>query len=159
AHQTTLQRALRLMRSEKARAFDLSQEPANVRTAYGESVFGRGCLLARRLVEVGVPFIEVYLSNWDSHDRKVAEATGRLMTQVDMGMSSLIGDLKDRGLLDDTLVIWMGEFGRTPRINNNGGRDHYSRAWSAVLAGSGIKGGQVVGNTDHQGSAVQERPI
>ena len=92
-------------------------------------------------------------------EREAWTAAEELMSQVDEGTSALVGDLKERGLLDDTLVIWMGEFGRTPGINRNGGRDHYSRAWSTVLAGGGIKGGRVIGKTDAQGAAVTERPI
>jgi hypothetical protein len=159
AHRTTLGQALELMRSDTARAFDQSLEPAAASAAYGTSHFGRGCLLARRLVEVGVPFVEVYLSNWDTHEKKTADDARDLMTQVDTGMAALIHDLKDRGLLDQTLIIWMGEFGRTPRINAKSGRDHYSRAWSTLLAGGGIRGGQVIGRTDAQAAAVQDRPI
>jgi uncharacterized protein (DUF1501 family) len=159
AHETMLARTVRLIRSDKAKAFDLSREPAAVREAYGENGFGRGCLLARRLVEAGVPFVEVYLQNWDIHEKPAAEACKALMPHVDRGMGTLIRDLKERGLFDSTLVIWMGEFGRTPTVNRNGGRDHYSRAWSTVLAGAGIKGGQVIGKTDASGAAVTERPI
>jgi uncharacterized protein (DUF1501 family) len=115
--------------------------------------------MARRLVEVGVPFVEVYLQNWDTHEGTVAQAAKGLMTQVDQGMSTLITDLKDRGLLDSTLIVWMGEFGRTPGVRPDGGRDHYARAWSTVLAGGGIKGGQVVGKTDSSGATVTDRPI
>jgi hypothetical protein len=158
AHRTTLARALQLMRSDRTRAFDLSREPAAAREAYGDSRFGQGCLLARRLVEAGVPFVEVYQGNWDSHEKKVADGVKALMPQVDQGMSALLTDLKQRGLLDSTLVIWMGEFGRTPQVNPNGGRDHYARAWSTVLAGGGIKGGRVIGKTDRQGAAVVDRP-
>jgi uncharacterized protein (DUF1501 family) len=147
------------MRSEKAKAFDLSLEPAASARLYGESQFARGCLLARRLVEVGVPFIEVYLGNWDTHERAVAAKAKELMTHVDHGMSTLITDLAERGLLDSTLVIWMGEFGRTPNVNNNGGRDHWARSWSTVLAGGGIKGGQVIGKTDRTGASVTDRLI
>jgi Protein of unknown function (DUF1501) len=159
SHQAGLAAALRLIRSDRRAAFDLSREPEAARRAYGDSDFGRGCLLARRLVEADVPFVEVYLANWDSHFRDVAAQTRTLMSQVDAGMSALVRDLADRGLLDSTLVIWMGEFGRTPSINNNGGRDHYSKAWSTVLFGGGIRGGQVVGATDSQGAAVTDRPI
>jgi hypothetical protein len=159
AHQTTFARAVQLMRSDKGKAFDLGLEPPSLREAYGDSGFGRGCLLARRLVEAGVPFVEVYLSNWDAHERKTADGVKELMPQVDLGMSALLTDLNERGLLDSTLVIWMGEFGRTPRVNTNGGRDHYARAWSTVLAGGGIKGGQVIGRTDKDGAAVVDRPI
>jgi hypothetical protein len=159
AHQTTLARALRLMRSDKAKAFDLSQEPAASRAVYGDNNFGRGCLLARRLVEAGVPFVEVYLSNWDGHFKQEAANAHALLPLLDAGMAGLMGDLKDRGLLDNTLVIWMGEFSRTPRINSQGGRDHYAKAWSTVLAGGGVKGGQLIGQTDKEGATVEERPI
>ena len=159
SHHTTFRRALQLMRSDKAKAFDIELEPAASRKPYGESTFGQGCLLARRLVEAGVAFVEVSLSNWDTHVKKSADDAKGLMTQVDEGMSALVQDLKDRGLLDSTLVVWMGEFGRTPRINNNGGRDHYARAWSSVLVGGGIKGGQTIGTTDRTGAAVTDRPI
>src|SRR5262249_48260751 len=96
---------------------------------------------------------------WDSHDRKVADETRNLMTQVDLGLSALLRDLSDRGLLATTLVVWMGEFGRTPRLNTNVGRDHYARAWTTALFGGGLKGGEAVGRTDGEGAAVTERPI
>ncbi len=159
-HRTTYRRAVTLMRSREAKAFDLSLEPAASRAAYGNSRFGDGCLLARRLVEAGVSFVEVTLGGWDTHQNNF-ERVKTLSQQVDPAMSALITDLRQRGLLDSTLVIWMGEFGRTPRINKRGakpGRDHYPRAWSTVLAGGGIKGGQVVGKTDTEGAAVVERP-
>jgi uncharacterized protein (DUF1501 family) len=159
AHQTMVARTLRLIRSDKAKAFDVSKEPQADRAAYGETGFGRGCLLARRLVEASVPFVEVYLQNWDTHERPVAEAAKGLMTQVDRGMGQLLRDLKDRGLLDTTLVVWMGEFGRTPQVNRGGGRDHYSRAWATLLAGAGVRGGRVVGKTDANGASVTDRPI
>jgi hypothetical protein len=158
AHRTTLDRAVQLIRSDRGKAFDLSLESAEARAAYGDNQFGRGCLLARRLVEAGVSFIEVYQSNWDTHDERTAEQAKVRMTEVDLGMSALIGDLKQRGLLDSTLIIWMGEFGRTPHISK-GGRDHYARAWSTLLAGGGIKGGQTIGKTDRDGATVTERPI
>jgi hypothetical protein len=162
AHATTYRRALELMRSDKSKAFDLTQEPASSREAYGTSQFGQGCLLARRLVEVGVSFVELYLGTWDTHTKQIADAALGLMTQVDEGMSALVTDLKQRGLLDTTLIICMGEFGRTPRIGigkNVGGRDHWAKAWSSALVGGGIKGGQAVGKTDAIGSEVAERPI
>src|SRR5262245_3695100 len=159
AHKTMVARTARLIRSDKAKAFDLDREPKAARDAYGDTTFGRGCLLARRLVEAGVPFVEVYLQNWDTHEKPVAEAAKGLMTQVDRGMGALLRDLKDRGLLDTTLVVWMGEFGRTPTVNRNGGRDHYSRAWTTVFAGGGVKGGRVVGRTDASGATVAERPV
>jgi Protein of unknown function (DUF1501) len=158
-HKTTYQRAVTLMKSKEAKAFDLSLEPSSSKAAYGSSKFGEGCLLARRLVETGVKFVEVALGGWDTHENN-AERVKNLSQQVDPAMSALITDLKDRGLLDSTLVIWMGEFGRTPNMNQRGakhGRDHYPRAWSTVLAGGGIRGGQVIGKTDADGANVVER--
>ena len=161
AHRTTYQRAVTLMRSKEAKAFDLSAEPESSRKAYGSGRFAEGCLLARRLIEVGVSFVEVSLGGWDTHQNNF-ERVKSLSKQVDAPMATLIRDLKERGLLDSTLVIWMGEFGRTPRINQRGaqpGRDHYPRAWTSVMAGGGVKGGQVVGRTDKDGGAVVDRPI
>jgi uncharacterized protein (DUF1501 family) len=118
-------------------------------------------LLARRLIEVGVSFVEVSLGGWDTHQNNFARVQ-QLSQQVDPAMSALVSDLQQRGLLDNTLVIWMGEFGRTPRINARGaqpGRDHYPRAWSSVMIGGGIRGGRVIGRTDAEGAVVQERPV
>jgi hypothetical protein len=161
AHRTTYQRAVTLMRDRGARAFDLSQEPANRRAAYGTGRFADGCLLARRLIEAGISFVEVTLGGWDTHQNNFNRVRA-LSQQVDPAMSALVTDLRDRGLLDSTLVIWMGEFGRTPRINNRGalpGRDHYPRAWSTVLVGGGIRSGQAVGRTDAEGAVVVDRRI
>jgi uncharacterized protein (DUF1501 family) len=161
AHHTTYQRAVTLMQSKEAKAFDLSQETEATKARYGGTKFGEGCLLARRLVETGVRFVEVTLGGWDTHQNNFARVK-QLSQQADPAMSALITDLKERGLLDSTLVIWMGEFGRTPKINSRGaqpGRDHYPRAWSTVLFGGGIKGGQVVGKTDKEGATVVERPV
>jgi hypothetical protein len=160
-HKTTYQRAVTLMQSKEAKAFDLSLEPASARSAYGSSRFGDGCLLARRLVEAGVSFVEVTLGGWDTHQNNF-DRVKQLSQQVDPAMSALVNDLKQRGLLDSTLIVWMGEFGRTPRINARGakpGRDHYPRAWSTLMIGGGIKGGQVVGKTDKEGATVVERSI
>jgi hypothetical protein len=161
AHRTTYNRAVSLLQSREARAFDISQEPQSVRTAYGNGNFGQGCLLARRLIETGVSFVEVTLGGWDTHQNNF-ERVRTLSGQIDPAMSQLVIDLRDRGLLEDTLVIWMGEFGRTPRINARGaqpGRDHYPRAWSLVLMGGGLTGGRVVGRTDAEGAVVAERPV
>jgi hypothetical protein len=158
-HKTTYQRAVTLMKSKEARAFDLSLEPEASKKAYGVGRFADGCLLARRLVETGVPFVEVNLTGWDTHQDNF-DRVKRLSEQVDTPMAALITDLKERGLLDTTLVIWMGEFGRTPKINTRGakpGRDHYPRAWSLLMAGGGVKGGQVIGKTDKEGAAVVEQ--
>ncbi|MBM3983723.1 MAG: DUF1501 domain-containing protein [Planctomycetes bacterium] len=164
AQGTAYQRAVELMRSPKGKAFDLSLETAKTREAYGDHAFGKGCLLARRLVEVGVPFVEVYHSptagGWDSHTGARAKEVKTLaMPQLDQGMSALLADLKDRGLLETTLVIWMGEFGRTPKVKADGGRDHYAKAWTTVFAGGGVKAGQVIGKTDKTGATVEERPV
>jgi hypothetical protein len=160
-HHVTYQRAVRLMQSKEAKAFDLAAEPAETADKYGRTPFGRGCLLARRLIETGVKFVEVTLNGWDTHQDNFNRVKN-LSGVVDPAWSALITDLKERGLLDSTLVVWMGEFGRTPKINARGdkpGRDHYPRAWSTVLMGGGIKGGQVIGKTDAEGATVTDRPI
>lgn len=161
AHATTYRRAVSLMQSKEAKAFDLSQESSATRTRYGSTPFGDGCLLARRLVETGVSFVEVSSGGWDSHQDNWNRVK-RNSDQIDPAMAALITDLEERGLLDDTLIVWMGDFGRTPKINSRGakpGRDHYPRAWSTALFGGGIKGGQVIGKTDKEGATVVERPI
>jgi uncharacterized protein (DUF1501 family) len=161
AHRTTTQRAVTLMRDAGTQAFDISREPAASRAPYGTSKFGEGCLMARRLIEAGVKFVEVTLGGWDTHQNNF-ERVRQLSAQVDPGMSALVRDLRDRRLLDNTLVIWMGEFGRTPRINQRGaqpGRDHYPRAWSSVMIGGGIRGGQVIGRTDAEAAAVSDRSV
>jgi hypothetical protein len=160
-HNQTYNRTVTLMRSKEARAFDLSGESSRIRAAYGESEFGKGCLLARRLVETGVPFVEVFSPGWDTH-RDNFKRVKTLSEGIDGPMAALIADLESRGLLESTLVIWMGEFGRTPRITTNAGpagRGHYPRAWSTVLFGGGIRGGQVIGKTDKEGSEVIEHPV
>jgi hypothetical protein len=160
-HRTTYERALRLMQSKEAKAFDLDKEPTANKEKYGSGRFAEGCLLARRLIETGVPFVEVNLGGWDTHQNNF-ERVKQLSGQIDTPMSALITDLKERGLLDSTLVVWMGEFGRTPKINTRGdkpGRDHYPKAWSTVLFGGGIKGGQAIGKTDVEGATVTERPV
>jgi hypothetical protein len=165
SHLSAYQRAVRLMRTEAGKAFDLHEEPDPVRDAYGRNLFGQGCLLARRLVERGVPFIEVALGGlnggalgWDTHADNF-EQVKRLSGVLDAAWAALMSDLKDRGLLDSTLIVWMGEFGRTPQITGNRGRDHFPNAWSTVLAGGGIKGGQVVGKTGKNGGTIEERPV
>jgi hypothetical protein len=164
SHQAAYERAVRLMSSQAASAFNLEQESPALRDAYGRNLFGQGCLLARRLVERHVPFVEVSLGGvnsggmgWDTHVDNF-KTVQKLSAVLDAGWSTLMRDLSDRGLLDSTLVVWMGEFGRTPKINGTAGRDHYPLAWSAVLGGGGVKGGQVVGTTSDDGSTVEERP-
>ncbi len=166
SHEDAYQRAVKMMRSPAARAFELDEESDAVRDAYGRNPFGQGCLLARRLVERGVPFVEVTLSSvdgrnglgWDTHAQNF-DAVKALCGVLDSGWATLMNDLRARGLLEDTLIVWMGEFGRTPKINENAGRDHFPNAWSTVLAGGGIKGGQAIGDTGADGETVKDRPI
>lgn len=150
-------RAIRLMQSAGSKVFDLTEEKAATRDKYGRNLFGQGCLLARRLVERSVPFIEVTLSGWDTHVQNFDAVRG-LSGALDTAWSALMDDLKERGLLDTTTIIWMGEFGRTPKINQSNGRDHFPNAWSTVIAGGGIKGGQAIGKTSADGTQVEERP-
>jgi hypothetical protein len=152
------EQAVALMRAPGAAAFDLSSEPEAVRRAYGDSPFGAGCLMARRLVAAGVPFVEVLLKGWDTHDNNFPRVK-QLCATLDQGMSALLDDLAARGLLASTMVLWMGDFGRTPTINERGGRDHFPAASSVVLAGGGVKGGQVIGGTSAQGDEIAARPI
>jgi hypothetical protein len=157
-HQALYQGAARMVLSPRLKAFDLNQEKDATRDGYGRNPFGQGCLLARRLIESGVTFVEVTSGNWDTHfDNFDRVKTNSGM--VDPAFGSLLADLKERGMLDKTLVIWMGEFGRTPRINPRNGRDHYPRAFSMALAGGGIKGGQVIGATSQDGTTATERPV
>jgi len=157
-HKTTYERAVKLMHSKEAKAFDISLEPTSSASKYGTGRFGEGCLMARRLIEVGVPFVEVVLGGWDTHQDNWTRVKANSQ-QVDAAESALITDLKERGLLDNTLIVWMGDFGRTPHINTRSakpGRDHYPKAWSATMWGGGIKGGRVIGKTDSEGATVLE---
>ena len=158
AHRSLYRRATRMILSDRMQAFDLDAEPEQVRKAYGTGPFASGCLLARRLVEAGVSFVEVVSNGWDTHQENFTKVP-ELAAEVDRPMAALVRDLADRGMLDDTLVIWMGEFGRTPQVNPRGGRDHFPRSFNAVLAGGGVRGGQVVGRTDNSGIEVADRPV
>ncbi len=165
SHQAAYDRAVRLMRTRAAKAFDLDEEKAKLRDRYGRNLFGQGCLLARRLVERGVPFVEVTLNNapvppnaWDTHGQNF-EQVKKLCEVLDPAWATLLDDLDQRGLLDTTLVVWMGEFGRTPRINPQQGRDHFPNAWSTVLCGGGIKGGTVHGKTSPDGMTIKDGPV
>ncbi|MCA9268705.1 MAG: DUF1501 domain-containing protein [Planctomycetales bacterium] len=139
-------------------AFDYEQEWPKFEQLYGDSLIGRGCMMARKLVEAGVPFVEVGQSGYDTHADNFTGHKG-LVPCMEHAWAGLITDLEDRGLLDDTLIIWMGEIGRTPRINNRAGRDHYVRAWTTALAGGGVKGGMVYGETDADGVDVADNPV
>jgi uncharacterized protein (DUF1501 family) len=157
-HQTLYRQTSRMVLSPRVRAFDLAVEPDKVRDAYGRSAFGQGCLMARRLVEAGVTFVEVQSSGWDTHGNELA-ALRNLIPPIDRATAVLLADLRARGLLERTLVIWMGEFGRQPRINLTAGRDHFPRAFNVALAGCCVNGGRVVGSTDRLGTAVADRPV
>ncbi len=154
----------RFVLSPKVEVFNLDQEPDSLRDQYGRTTFGQGCLLARRLVETGVSFVEVFSigsrndQGWDTHQTGFAD-TPPLCEEVDPGYATLLKDLEDRGLLENTLVVWMGEFGRTPKIKNDGGRDHYAKGWITCLSGGGVKVGQVIGATDKDGVEVTDRPV
>jgi hypothetical protein len=162
AHATVLESSMRMMRARESQAFDLAREPRALRERYGQDGFGQGCLLARRLVEVGMPFVEVNMGlgndGWDTHVNNFPR-TRTLSQRVDTAMSALVDDLRERRLLERTLIVWMGEFGRSPQITTGGGRNHHARAWSTVLVGGGIRGGQVIGRTDRDAAVVSERPV
>lgn len=164
-----MQEAFSLMLSGAAQdAFDLSKEPADIRARYGSRTFGQSCLLARRLVQQGVSFVTVQFPGWDTHDNlKLAlrdgysgakEGVGLLPT-FDQGYSALIEDLDRTGLLEETLVVVMGEFGRTPKLNTRGGRDHWPRVFSVALAGGGVVGGQTIGSSDRIGESPRDQPV
>ncbi len=153
AHEAIYKKADQLINSPKIDAFQLNEEPLAVREAYGMNKFGQGCLMARRLVEAGVKFVEISLDGWDTHQNNF-ERTRELLNLVDPAFAMLLKDLSERHLLDETIVLWLGEFGRTPRINNNDGRDHHTNGWATVVAGGGTRGGQVIGGTDEDGSEV-----
>jgi hypothetical protein len=161
--------AFRLVNSQEAkRAFQLEEEPQNLRQKYGPRTIGQSCLLARRLVERGVPFVTVNNSGWDTHADLVtrlkdgyaaAKVPVGLIPSLDIALAALLDDLKERGLLDDTLVLVMGEFGRTPKLNTSAGRDHWPRVFSVLLAGAGIRGGQVIGASDASAESPKDRPV
>ncbi len=163
------EQAFRLVTSPQAKqAFDLTQEKAAVRARYGPRMVGQSCLLARRLVERGVAFVNINYTGWDTHENLVlrlkegytgAKVGVGLIPTFDLAFAALVGDLSERGLLDDTLVVAMGEFGRTPKLNTRGGRDHWPRVFSVVLAGGGIRGGQVLGSSDPVGESPKDHPV
>src|SRR5207248_4520352 len=164
--------AFALLTSPSARKmFDLSQEPAHVAERYGRTRFGQSCLLARRLIEDGVPFVQVNWSDhveaeedsgdggWDHHYRNFQIMQDRHAPWLDQALSALLTDLRDRGLLASTLVVAIGEFGRSPKINDKAGRDHWEHCYSALLAGGGVRGGQVVGLSDRRAERPHDRPL
>lgn len=157
-HAKILDKTLSLMTSEQMDAFRVRKEPQNVQERYGTNGFGRGCLMARRLVETGVPFVEVDLGGWDNHSNIFDTLRDNKLPTLDRAMSALVEDLEARGMLQDTAIICMGEFGRTPRINGNAGRDHWARAWSVVVGGAGMQGGLAIGSTNEDGTQVESEP-
>jgi hypothetical protein len=162
------QRAFRLLQTPATqRAFNLAAEPVQVRERYGWHHFGQSCLLARRLVEADVPLVTVFwnapdiddVQHWDTHKDSVNRLKNHLLPPFDRAMTALLDDLHDRGLLDETLLVWMGEFGRTPKINKSVGRDHWGFCQSVLLAGAGVRGGQVHGSSDAQAAYAAESPV
>ncbi|HEX4131286.1 MAG TPA: DUF1501 domain-containing protein [Pirellulales bacterium] len=171
-HGKVLQSTVNLMTSKQMQAFKVDQEPKALQERYGavaaaggggggmarNTAFGRSCLMARRLVESGVPFVEVDMGGWDLHDQVHSNLKTRQLPPLDQAMSALIEDLEQRGRLQDTTIVWMGDFGRTPRINGRAGRDHWARSWSCVVAGGAFKGGIAVGKTNADGTQVESDP-
>ena len=157
-HHDVYKQTAEMIASPHMKAFNVEQEDEKTRALYGATPFGQGCLLARRLVQAGVTFVEVRSGNWDHHN-KVDESVAKNAASVDPGFASLVADLKQRGMLDKTLVVWMGEFGRTPKINPNAGRDHFPRVFSVAIAGGGVKGGQVIGSSTDDGNGVKDKPV
>ena len=158
AYRDLYDEALSLMKSEDLKAFDIASEPAAVRERYGDDNFGQGCLLARRLVQHGVRFVEVSLGRWDTHVNNFVDVPERCDI-LDRGLSALVQDLEANGMLEETLIVLASEFGRTPKINGNEGRDHYPKAFTTLLAGGGVKGGTVYGKTDENGADVVENKV
>jgi uncharacterized protein (DUF1501 family) len=171
-HAKVLDKTLSLMTSKQMAAFKIDTESQAIKERYGavagagggsmgmrrNSGFGRGLLMARRLVEAGVSFVEVDLGGWDNHANIHPTLKDQKLPELDQAMSALVEDLAQRGMLQDTAIIWMGEFSRTPRINGNAGRDHWARSWSVVVGGAGMKGGQVIGATNADGTQVETEP-
>ena len=156
-HEKVLKKTNELLTSEQMNAFKVRTEPKEMVEKYGDNNFGRGCLMARRLVEVGVPFVEVNSGGWDLH-RGCFDSLKTKLPELDKAFAALMEDLKQRGLLESTVVLCMGEFGRTPRINGDSGRDHFARAWSVALGGAGIQGGRAIGKTNADGTGVDSDP-
>jgi Protein of unknown function (DUF1501) len=172
-HMKILKKTLSLMSSKQMEAFKTDKEPENIKQLYGLNggntggagmmrrgggAFARGLLMARRLRQAGVPFIEVDVGGWDNHQNIFPTLKDTKLPEIDQGISALVTDLEQQGLLKDTAVIWMGEFSRTPRINGNRGRDHWARAWSVVVGGAGMKTGQAIGATNEDGTEVKTEP-
>jgi len=158
ARRRAYDKAYKVLTSAKVKAFDVRTESDETRAMYGDSPVGRACLMARRLVESGVRFVEVMFGSWDTHNNNFNQVRD-LSKQLDPALAGLVEDLKRKGMLNDTLVICTGEFGRTPQINTSNGRDHWTRNWCAAMAGGGVQGGRVVGRTNAEGLDIAERPV
>jgi hypothetical protein len=159
AHSDIYGKAFSLVVSPRGKVFDLASESKTLLDEYGNNNFGRGCLLARKLVEAGVNAVEVDLGGWDLHQNTHATLSTQRLPTLDAAMGALTRDLVDRGMWKNTVVVWMGEFGRTPRINQNAGRDHWARCWSVVVGGGAIKGGVAYGATDANGTGIKDNPV
>ncbi len=151
-------RAVAMSEAPELEAFDLSREPERTRARYGSGSFAEGCLMARRLLEAGVPFVEVGMRGWDTHDDNFSRVKA-LSEELDRGMAALIDDLQASGLWSETLLVWLGDFGRTPQINGRGGRNHFPAISSVVLGGGPIRAGDVIGETDATGEQIIDRPV
>ena len=156
SHKDVYSKAVNLMVSKQMDAFKVAEEPEDIKAMYGTDGFGQGLLMARRLVEVGVPFVEVNLGGWDMHNGAFTAQRTKLPA-MDQSIAALVTDLKQRGMLDDVVLVWMGEFGRTPRINANVGRDHWAASWTAMIGGGGLNNGQAVGKTDANGVGIESQ--
>lgn len=154
AHRDIYYKGFSLVASREGRVFDLKDETPKTREDYGNNAFGNSAIMARRLVEAGVSAVEIQLGGWDLHGNAFDQLSGQRLPTLDRAMGSLVRDLVQRGLWQNTVLVWMGEFGRTPRINQNNGRDHWARCWSVVVGGGGIRGGQAYGATDADGLDV-----
>jgi uncharacterized protein (DUF1501 family) len=156
-------RAYALLASSATRdAFDLAREPVKIRDRFGRTAFAQNCLLARRLVEAGIPMVTLFSTgnrDWDTHGSNFKSLKNDLLPPMDQGISALLEDLTERGMLDETLVVWMGDMGRTPRANKDAGRDHWSFCYSVVMAGGGIRGGQVYGSSDRSAAYPSTNPV
>jgi hypothetical protein len=159
AHKEIYGKGFSLVASKDGQVFEFKGESQRSLDDYGTSQFGRSCLLARRLVEAGVSAVEVSLGGWDTHGQNFQALSTRQLPPLDQGMGTLVKELVERGMWQNTVVMWMGEFGRTPRINQNAGRDHWARCWSIVVGGGAFRGGQAYGSTDDDGLSVAQNPV
>jgi hypothetical protein len=159
AHSEIYGKGFRLVASKDGQVFEFKGEPQRVLDDYGTSQFGRSCLLARRLVEAGVSAVEIGLGGWDTHGQNFQALSTRQLPPLDQGMGTLVKELVERSMWQNTVIMWMGEFGRTPRINQNSGRDHWARCWSIVIGGGALRGGQAYGATDEDGMSVSRDPV